>query len=527
LIFLAEEETESNQPKQQENTYTISASTRAVVDTEHIKLLFNQQEGKCAKCGAQLITFSLPINEQLFCPECYTEPEGKPNVQEYHTEPEEEANLHQQAIKENNEAYQWACLLTTEQKQDDYLRTCEIDRLLTRLTQTKGNLIAVIGMQGVGKTALKQAIDANLSAQGKLVVSIKWGGKTNENLTQTIREFADFGFIDKSDPQYLDALIDTLIEQAKAKDPALDYQQPDKARLVMDIAKRTGIAETTLLDYFQLARAKNRNEFKEHEARVKLWEAVPLLEKTLGHEQVEQIRQERFKTKMEDVHTLQIDLPDYDTGNVAQMNRDLANLQTLWETMFNKTEGIYGQTSNIIVFFQKELFHGHFLMKKFDVYEIQPIKPGSLTEYYKKRFGLAPFTEEALQELAVLSRGIFRRFKRYIRICLENSYTISAPMTISCKEVDKWISLDQIVKDMELELMSIFPREKELRYKTVLLLQFLREKGPTPQNIIAQEVFDGNETQTSRVLDRLESQIEWRYITRERVGRDKIVTLLQ
>lgn len=51
---------------------------------EHIKLLFKKQDGKCAKCGAQLTTFNAPLNDQLFCGECWIEPidHTRANIQE-------------------------------------------------------------------------------------------------------------------------------------------------------------------------------------------------------------------------------------------------------------------------------------------------------------------------------------------------------------------------------------------------------------------------------------------------------------
>ena len=46
--------------------------------------------------------------------------------------------------------------------------------------------------------------------------------------------------------------------------------------------------------------------------------------------------------------------------------------------------------------------------------------PEQMVEAYRKRFkALAPFTEDALFTLARMSRGIFRRFLRYITLALQ------------------------------------------------------------------------------------------------------------
>jgi predicted transcriptional regulator len=84
--------------------------------------------------------------------------------------------------------------------------------------------------------------------------------------------------------------------------------------------------------------------------------------------------------------------------------------------------------------------------------------------------------------------------------------------SISPDLAKQWIGLEQLEKDMELELMDIFPREKELRRLSVTVLQLLNEKKAIPQNDLAEEVFDGNKVKCSRVLDKLEA---WGYILRE------------
>ena len=63
------------------------------------------------------------------------------------------------------EIYQWSSELTAEQEAAPgyYLWTDEDRKLLFRLMNTRGNLIAVIGLQGSGKTALKEALSSELS----------------------------------------------------------------------------------------------------------------------------------------------------------------------------------------------------------------------------------------------------------------------------------------------------------------------------------------------------------------------------
>ena len=76
----------------------------------------------------------------------------------------------------------------------------------------------------------------------------------------------------------------------------------------------------------------------------------------------------------------------------------------------------------------------------------------------------------------------------------------------------QWIGLEQLERDLELELLDVFPKQKELRKSSVILLQLLNERKAIPQNEIAETVFDGNKMKCSRVLEKLEA---WNYIVRE------------
>jgi hypothetical protein len=56
---------------------------------------------------------------------------------------------------------------------------------------------------------------------------------------------------------------------------------------------------------------------------------------------------------------------------------------------------------------------------------------------------------------------------------------------------------------MELTLCELWPRNKDNRIYAVKVLKFLRENGPTPQKVLATEIFDGNLMLCSRVLNKL------------------------
>ncbi|RLG16390.1 hypothetical protein DRN63_04240 [Nanoarchaeota archaeon] len=140
------------------------------------------------------------------------------------------------------------------------------------------------------------------------------------------------------------------------------------------------------------------------------------------------------------------------------------------------------------------------------VHEKKPLNPKQMADYFEKRFPNHPFTREALEELAALSRGIFRRFKKYIQTCLENYYFTQGINKITIDHVKKWISTDMLVRDMELELLDIFPKRKEQRIMAVKLFRYLHEKGgAASQKDITEDLFEGEKMACSRLLRTLES----------------------
>jgi len=417
--------------------------------------------------------------------------------------------------------YQWACRLTAEQSEEQYFWTEETNALLHRLQVSKGNMIAVLGLQGSGKTALRQALYLKLLDAEKKAYSVKWVGRPELTIIQRIRE-AESGFLGEADAEYFDTLFDDVYQ--KYVDAGEDIHAAFK------IVKHLRIQDLGEKIPYQIAdfiKAKyglrtGRTTGDEDIARIDLWRLLPFLEKASGSKKLKEIRDYLLTDKLQTADVILIDLPDYDRSNIRQMSKDLTAIQEYWENILTDQYEGYKQDVSLMIFFQKELFQGHFFMGKLDVYELKPLTPNELLLCYRSNFGsYEPFTEEALKEIAFLSRGIFRRFKKYVRICLDR-YIQKAPDTITPEHITEWITLDQLIKDMELELMTMFPKEKEHRVLSVKTLQLLREKGSLPQSEIIQEIFDGATVKASRVLNRLES---WNYLKRERQAKEKIVSL--
>jgi hypothetical protein len=379
-------------------------------------------------------------------------------------------------------------------------------------------MIAVIGLQGSGKTALKQALELELANKDFNVFSLKWVGNIHE-------KFVEKTLQDKEE-QYLDMLMDMVYTEESPK--AIGGRQNLFSEVnIHDVAKRIAKRlrlqnSEVIISYLKARYQINASEKNLKTKRAMLLQLLPSIEQALGTAKRNKVKTQFLTNKLQAAHTILIDMPDYDRNSAKDMNKDLTSLQTWWESVFTDDHEGYSQTVNLVLFFQKELYRGHFFLNKFDPYELKPLTPDQLLEYFQKTFGdYTPFTEEAIREIGILSRGIFRRFKKYIRICLDH-YFDNTITPITLENVNNWISLDQIVKDMELELLTIFPKERENRICSVKLLRLLRQKGPLSQSKIAEEIFEGAIMRTSRVLDKLES---WGYIKRERSGKEKIVSL--
>jgi hypothetical protein len=381
--------------------------------------------------------------------------------------------------------YQWCVRLSTEQGEENFVWTNETAQLANRLLTTKGNLIAVVGLQGSGKTALRQALWVKLEQANKKCLCFKWGALN---------------------PELLDLNLDAT----------------DVLRRLVDVydwftmAKKLGVSVEKLKLFYggELSPLE--------EAHLK-----PLILKLASREEKKDIQRTALLDAIQTKDAILIDFPDYSRLNQAQMTKDLDEFSKWWETtILADSEGVYNQNASVVIFFQKELFSGHFLFGKFDVFELKPMTPQLLIAVLKQNCGsIEPFTVETLEYLGRLSRGVIRRFKKYVKTCLEKALQHSCN-TITVDYAKQWIGLEQLEKDMELELMDIFPKQKELRKSSVILLQLLNERKAIPQNELAETVFDGNKMKCSRVLDKLEA---WGYILREwestEEARRKIVKL--
>lgn len=211
-------------------------------------------------------------------------------------------------------------------------------------------------------------------------------------------------------------------------------------------------------------------------------------------------------------NTTFIDLPDYSKTDRRVMARNLSDIELLWE----KT----GQTRNIVVAMQKELFKGHFFLGKMTVIELKPLKPEELLHVFKKQFPDCDLiTDKAVIMLGQLARGVFRRFLKYLSLTIENFLISKEKLPIDADYVNKIVTVEHIVADMELELYELF-KNAEQRRKASELLYNLSDGKRVNQKDIA-EFLDISMPNVSRLVTKL-----GRYVNKKRgKGREWLVSL--
>jgi hypothetical protein len=147
---------------------------------------------------------------------------------------------------------------------------------------------------------------------------------------------------------------------------------------------------------------------------------------------------------------------------------------------------------NSVIAVQKEMFRDHFFFDKMEKVELEPLRPEQIVEVYRKRFkAIKPFTEDALLALGRMSRGIFRRFLRYITLALQYSESRGRKI-IDTGTVKEAVTVERLAEDMELELAELFPKQSDLRLQGVRVLMHLEESGPRSQTELADENWIGS-----------------------------------
>jgi len=129
--------------------------------------------------------------------------------------------------------------------------------------------------------------------------------------------------------------------------------------------------------------------------------------------------------------------------------------------------------------------------------------------------------KQVIQQLETISPGILRRHPQYITQTLQHWQAKPEPQNPTNLETVKTaIVTERFAEDMELELSELFPKQSDLRFKSVQLLLHLQESGPKRQTQLTQDL--GLEPYDLSRRKKLELHHN---VTRRSEGADKIVSL--
>ena len=390
------------------------------------------------------------------------------------------------------EIYSWAGQLASENRElkwvwDWYVWPDAVLQIFHRLKTMNGGIIGLVGLQGVGKSSALTAI------LGKWLLD---------------EEFEEF----RSGPELGRDII--------------RFKMRRKSELFSSLLVNAHEASSEYCrEYFRGLMADLKARF-----RPPLWMSEELeglegnperlnrvmAEKTLGKSATHDLQEVTWVNMLLKKKVILIDTPDYSKTDRRLMAKDLDEIYWLWNLISQGTT-----KPNIVVAIQKEMFRGHFFFDKMEKFELEPLRAEQMVEAYGKRFkGIEPFTEDALLTLARMSRGIFRRFLRYITLTLRH-WEVNGEEPIDTAIVKEAVTVARLAEDMELELVELFPKQSDLRLQAVKLLMLLEESGPRKQNELGEEL--GLEAyEMSRLLAKLELH---HFIARRREGTDKVVSL--
>jgi len=372
----------------------------------------------------------------------------------------------------------------------------EVSNLCRKLASERGGLHALIGYQGVGKTSAMLAIAHELRKSEAVET------KQKPDLSGTV-----FTFKWRSPSELIPELLkreDGLSSKLKgiymsSLAQALKKRRPDEM-----LIRKTTSGYKEGLRYVKTLEDLASFDFTE-------------AERTLGKALVERLRYESFLRTLAKAKTILIDLPDYSKTDIRRVTTDLETIHWIWNGLTQTPN-----QPNIVISFQKELFRGHFFLGKMNRVDLMPFRPEALLKFYEKRFnGTEPFTQEALLMIAKMSRGIFRRFLRYITLTLNHQEQASTSLPITLDQVHEAIPAQLLAQDMDQQLTEIFPKQPDLRIQAIRLLLYLEEHGPTSQTKITQ-ILNLPEYAVTRLLNRLEDS---HYIQREKKGLENTISL--
>jgi len=397
--------------------------------------------------------------------------------------------------------YKWTTCITTEQILDvqrkeeemddpekteennifnlyeDYYWTPEAEKVYRLIQMGLPSLIKVVGLQGVGKSALLYVLKTRLKRD-----------KSKKNiLALNIKDISSSKFV-VNKHLVVQQMGKRLIEKMGGFEALHNY-------LMQFPSFKSGERRNKIIDKIQSEEKQNFS--------TDLDELFEIFRQKLSSKYLREIFENAKIEETTNAQALLFDFPDYEKKNYTTLRKHLDDFQSYWRNIRGES-----LPCPVVLFFQKEIVdnYKHFLFGKMISIELKPIPSSVLVDIYIKKWkSTAPFTQEALLEVAQTSHGIFRRFLRYIQLCLDEFCNQGESIVLSLDVVKKTINLDVVAEDMDTELSGIFPSEEQ-RTVAIKVYEYIRQKGVVYREELQRIFFDNRSPKTSRLLDKLEKE---------------------
>ena len=453
-----------------------------------------------------------------------------------------------ETIKLLKRIYAWASQNTSESRElgnFKYHWPSAVVKLLQTLELSQGSIIALVGLSGVGKSSAQVQVAKALNE--KLLAE-----KPASASTETIRKVVHFKW-----PGYFDASYARILDFLKEQNVSTSSQE-----VLQDLAQRLAgkrdprVLRRQLRELFgeEFAQRDFQKESLTKAELAKLLtdldagqgiDAEMLAKRVLGPSDLKEFQKELVISLLSDCHTILIDLRDYGLKDSRAMNTDLSEIQKLWqyvnEHLYSKKQsGKPGAPPNLVFVLQKELtlssdlrVTNYFLGKAARIFEIEPFSPREMVDAFKAEFGsFEPFSEGQLETLARYSRGVFRRFLKYIQFCLDYEFQREREgkdFDFEGDVVEKALPEEEVLADWEMELRQIFPHGSY--WRTAFHVVSAVSEYPKTQKELCEEIKVKNKkgialnvgaSDLSRIVTKLE---EYGYVKRESSPEGKLVHL--
>jgi len=200
------------------------------------------------------------------------------------------------------------------------------------------------------------------------------------------------------------------------------------------------------------------------------------------------IRQQNVINLLGKMDTILLDLPDFSRTDRRPLIRMLDQVQDVWLKLMQDGAVVDDEPigPNLVITLQKELsdLAPTYFLGKANIVELKPLTAEQLIEAYNAKFPketASLIDPPALDYLAHLSRGVFRRFLKFLAAVMQDAESRKlARVTLSAAMAA--ITPTQVSQEMEAELAYIFPKP-DMREKAAKIIMALLQAKYHPSRL--------------------------------------------